>query len=90
LACFSPILKPLFSLSLSHEQLTVAPGQLACISAERVYVADVVHDMFVDEVVKQVRALSCASCAGADRAGCAIVEQAAQSIRRVIRQLARA
>jgi len=29
----------------------------ACISVERVYVADAVHDRFVDEVVKQVRAL---------------------------------
>jgi acyl-CoA reductase-like NAD-dependent aldehyde dehydrogenase len=29
----------------------------ACISVERVYVADAVHDKFVDEVVKQVRAL---------------------------------
>ncbi|HEX4420430.1 MAG TPA: aldehyde dehydrogenase family protein [Kofleriaceae bacterium] len=29
----------------------------ACISVERVYVADAVHDAFVDEVVKQVRAL---------------------------------
>jgi len=29
----------------------------ACISVERVYVADAVHDQFVDEVVKQVRAL---------------------------------
>ncbi|HEX3762424.1 MAG TPA: aldehyde dehydrogenase family protein [Kofleriaceae bacterium] len=29
----------------------------ACISVERVYVADAVHDPFVDEVVKQVRAL---------------------------------
>jgi aldehyde dehydrogenase (NAD+) len=29
----------------------------ACISVERVYVADAVHDRFVDEVVKQVREL---------------------------------
>lgn len=29
----------------------------ACISVERVYVADAIHDKFVDEVVKQVRAL---------------------------------
>jgi acyl-CoA reductase-like NAD-dependent aldehyde dehydrogenase len=29
----------------------------ACISVERVYVADAIHDRFVDEVVKQVRAL---------------------------------
>ncbi|HWO23458.1 MAG TPA: aldehyde dehydrogenase family protein [Kofleriaceae bacterium] len=29
----------------------------ACISVERVYVADALHDQFVDEVVKQVRAL---------------------------------
>ncbi|MEO8702348.1 MAG: aldehyde dehydrogenase family protein [Kofleriaceae bacterium] len=29
----------------------------ACISVERVYVADAVHDKFVDEVVKHVRAL---------------------------------
>jgi acyl-CoA reductase-like NAD-dependent aldehyde dehydrogenase len=29
----------------------------ACISVERVYVADAVHDRFVDEVVKQVRGL---------------------------------
>jgi acyl-CoA reductase-like NAD-dependent aldehyde dehydrogenase len=29
----------------------------ACISVERVYVAEAVHDRFVDEVVKQVRAL---------------------------------
>jgi acyl-CoA reductase-like NAD-dependent aldehyde dehydrogenase len=29
----------------------------ACVSVERVYVADAVHDQFVDEVVKQVRAL---------------------------------
>lgn len=29
----------------------------ACISVERVYVADAVHDRFVDEVVRQVRAL---------------------------------
>ena len=29
----------------------------ACISVERVYVADAVHDRFVDEVVKNVRAL---------------------------------
>jgi len=29
----------------------------ACISVERVYVADAVHDKFVDEVVKQVRSL---------------------------------
>jgi aldehyde dehydrogenase (NAD+) len=29
----------------------------ACISVERVYVAETVHDRFVDEVVKQVRAL---------------------------------
>jgi len=29
----------------------------ACISVERVYVADAVHDRFVEEVVKQVRAL---------------------------------
>jgi acyl-CoA reductase-like NAD-dependent aldehyde dehydrogenase len=29
----------------------------ACISVERVYVADAVHDPFVDEVVRQVRAL---------------------------------
>lgn len=29
----------------------------ACISVERVYVASAVHDQFVDEVVKQVRAL---------------------------------
>ncbi len=29
----------------------------ACISVERVYVLDAVHDKFVDEVVKQVRAL---------------------------------
>jgi aldehyde dehydrogenase (NAD+) len=29
----------------------------ACISVERVYVADAVHDKFVDEVVKQVRTL---------------------------------
>ena len=29
----------------------------ACISVERVYVADAVHDRFVDEVVKQVRTL---------------------------------
>jgi len=29
----------------------------ACISVERVYVADAVHDKFVDEVVKNVRAL---------------------------------
>jgi aldehyde dehydrogenase (NAD+) len=29
----------------------------ACISVERVYVADAVHDKFVDEVVKQVKAL---------------------------------
>jgi len=29
----------------------------ACISVERVYVAEAVHDKFVDEVVKQVRAL---------------------------------
>jgi acyl-CoA reductase-like NAD-dependent aldehyde dehydrogenase len=29
----------------------------ACISVERVYVAEPVHDQFVDEVVKQVRAL---------------------------------
>jgi acyl-CoA reductase-like NAD-dependent aldehyde dehydrogenase len=29
----------------------------ACISVERVYVADTVHDKFVDEVVKQVRSL---------------------------------
>ncbi|HEU0030383.1 MAG TPA: aldehyde dehydrogenase family protein [Kofleriaceae bacterium] len=29
----------------------------ACISVERVYVADTVHDKFVDEVVKNVRAL---------------------------------
>ena len=29
----------------------------ACISVERVYVADAVHDQFVDEVVRQVRAL---------------------------------
>src|SRR4051812_35320405 len=29
----------------------------ACISVERVYVADAVHDKFVDEVVRQVRAL---------------------------------
>ncbi|HET7502472.1 MAG TPA: aldehyde dehydrogenase family protein, partial [Kofleriaceae bacterium] len=29
----------------------------ACISVERVYVADAIHDKFVDEVVRQVRAL---------------------------------
>jgi acyl-CoA reductase-like NAD-dependent aldehyde dehydrogenase len=29
----------------------------ACISVERVYVADAIHDRFVEEVVKQVRAL---------------------------------
>lgn len=29
----------------------------SCVSVERVYVADAVHDRFVDEVVKQVRAL---------------------------------
>ncbi|MGN6108179.1 MAG: aldehyde dehydrogenase family protein [Kofleriaceae bacterium] len=29
----------------------------ACISVERIYVADAVHDRFVDEVVKQVRGL---------------------------------
>lgn len=29
----------------------------ACVSVERVYVADAVHDQFVDEVVKHVRAL---------------------------------
>jgi aldehyde dehydrogenase (NAD+) len=46
----------------------------ACISVERVYVADAVHDQFVDEVVKQVRALK----VGGDDAHLGAMTSAAQ------------
>jgi acyl-CoA reductase-like NAD-dependent aldehyde dehydrogenase len=46
----------------------------ACISVERVYVADTVHDKFVDEVVKQVRTLK----VGGDDAELGAMTSAAQ------------